>query len=68
MYKRIIAFLALLLVLALSGCASVRTDTVSAPLRLTLASHLEADIRVGEKISGEAKITKFLWFVLGGDR
>lgn len=49
-----------------SGCIAHNANTVSAPLQVRLAANeLKADVAVGEKISGQAKITYFLTIPFG---
>lgn len=49
-----------------SGCISHNANTASAPLQVRLtANELKADVAVGDKISGQAKITYFLGIPFG---
>lgn len=66
--KKIVAPLLLLSVVMLtSGCTIHNANTASAPLHVNLVSNdLKADVAVGEKISGQAKVTYFMIFEFGG--
>ena len=66
--KKFVAPLLLLSVVVLaSGCISHNGNTASAPLHVNLvANDLKADVTVGEKISGQAKMTYFMIFEFGG--
>ena len=65
--KKLIAPLLLSVVALASGCVSQNVNTASAPLHVNLvANDLKADVVVGEKISGQAKVTYFMIFEFGG--
>ena len=49
-----------------SGCIAHNANTASAPIQVRLtANELKADVAVGEKIAGQAKITYFLGIPFG---
>lgn len=63
--KKLIVPLLLSVVLS-SGCIAHNTNTASAPLQVRLtANELKADVAVGDKISGQSKITYFLGIPFG---
>jgi hypothetical protein len=66
MRKIAVAFLALS-ALALSGCASMHQYSPPAPMRVNVQANVKSDIAVGRKISGQASVTKILFFTLGSD-
>jgi len=68
MKKFVTPLLLLSAVVLTSGCITHNSNTASAPLHVNLvANDLKADVAVGEKISGQAKLTTLFWiFTFGG--
>ncbi|PAV26827.1 hypothetical protein C8D92_106194 [Tamilnaduibacter salinus] len=57
----------LLLAGALTGCSSLNTSSNPMPLAGNVQTDINADIEVGEKISGSSSATKILFFTMSSD-
>lgn len=48
-----------------SGCSNLRTNVPGSNLGISTNASFQADLKVGEKISGNCSVTKFLFFTFG---
>ncbi len=67
--KIVLVLIVSLFALGLNGCVSLNSKEFSSPFALMASAHHEADIAVGDKISGEANMicVPFLFFTCFGD-
>ncbi|MDG5500800.1 hypothetical protein [Marinobacter sp. BGYM27] len=65
--KKALIASSLLLAGALTGCSSLNVSSTPVPLAGTVGTDINADIEVGEKITGTSSATKILFFTVGGE-
>lgn len=65
--KKMVGLLALVSALALSGCSAMHVSSNTMPLSGNVKTDVNANVDVGQKISGTSSATRILFFTVGGD-
>lgn len=63
--KKIALLLAAGAMMVASGCSSLSTSVQSSNVGISNTANFQADLNVGEKISGTCSVTRFLMFTFG---
>ncbi|MEI7818139.1 MAG: hypothetical protein WCI45_13210, partial [Desulfuromonadales bacterium] len=63
--KKIALLLASGAMMVVSGCSGLSTNVQSSNVGISTTANFQADLNIGEKISGTCSITKILMFTIG---
>lgn len=63
--KKVALLLAAGAMMVVSGCSGLSTNVQSSNIGTSTSANFQADLHVGEKISGTCSITKILFFTVG---
>ncbi len=63
--KKIVLLLAAGAMMVASGCSSLSTNVQSSNIRTVTNTNFQADLQVGDKISGTCTLQKILFFTIG---